>query len=223
MADHVLTVLPGGSALSDFRAAALLARLRRVAPQVTSVAARHLHVVATDQEPGTEELADLRAILTYGDPWPGEEDDEDRGDEAGAEGGHTARVVVSPRLGTISPWSSKATDILLNCGLDVQRVERVTELRLEVGGGPLDEATWSACADLLHDRMTESALPGRDALTLLFADRSPSRWSGWTSSGADEARWRRPTRATGWRSRRTRSTTSSRPSPRCAVTRPMSS
>ncbi|WP_022925403.1 phosphoribosylformylglycinamidine synthase [Serinicoccus marinus] len=171
MADHVLTVLPGGSALSDFRAAALLARLRRVAPQVTSVAARHLHVVATDQEPGTEELADLRAILTYGDPWPGEEDDEDRGDEAGAEGGHTARVVVSPRLGTISPWSSKATDILLNCGLDVQRVERVTELRLEVGGGPLDEATWSACADLLHDRMTESALPGRDALTLLFADR----------------------------------------------------
>ncbi|WP_151525815.1 phosphoribosylformylglycinamidine synthase [Serinicoccus kebangsaanensis] len=161
--DHVLTTVPGGSALSDFRAAGLLSRLQRVAPQVSGVTARHLHVVAADRDPGTEQLEALRAILTYGEPWPGDE----------GEHGHTSRVVVSPRLGTISPWSSKATDILHNCGLDVQRVERVTEYVLQLADGPLDQAAWTACAALLHDRMTESALLSdvAGAAVLLFADR----------------------------------------------------
>ncbi|ANS78923.1 Phosphoribosylformylglycinamidine synthase, synthetase subunit [Serinicoccus hydrothermalis] len=161
--DHVLTTVPGGTALSDFRAAGLLRRLQRVAPQVTGLRARHLHVVATDTEPTPQELADLGAILTYGDPWP---------DDVEATG-HTSHVLVSPRLGTISPWSSKATDILHNCGLDVRRVERVTDYHLEVAGDPLDEQAWGACADLVHDRMTESALPGdvAGATALLFADR----------------------------------------------------
>jgi len=168
--DLVLTTVPGGSALSDFRAEGLLRRLQQVVPGVTGLTARHVHVVATEHEPDTGELDGLRAILTYGEPWPTEEV---TGETAGGTR-HTSLVVVSPRLGTISPWSSKATDILHNCGLAVRRVERVTEYHLTHDGPALDEPTWTACAQLLHDRMTESALPTREATALLFAEREPA-------------------------------------------------
>ncbi|WP_299520670.1 phosphoribosylformylglycinamidine synthase [uncultured Serinicoccus sp.] len=167
--DLVLTTVPGGSALSPFRAEGLLRRLRRVAPQVAGLTARHVLVVATDEEPTPAERQALAAILDHGEPWT---EDEGEGERDGAgEPRHTSLVVVSPRLGTISPWSSKATDILHNCGLDVRRVERVTEVHLVVDGAPLDEPTWTACAEVLHDRMTESALPTREATALLFAER----------------------------------------------------
>ncbi|KUG51861.1 phosphoribosylformylglycinamidine synthase [Serinicoccus chungangensis] len=165
--DLVLTTVPGGSALSPFRTEGLLRRLRRVAPQVAALTARHVHVVATHEEPAPAEREALTAILDHGEPWTG---DAVERDGAGASR-HTSLVVVSPRLGTISPWSSKATDILHSCGLAVRRVERVTEFHLVLDGGPLDEPTWTACAEVLHDRMTESALPTREATALLFAER----------------------------------------------------
>ncbi|WP_226345385.1 phosphoribosylformylglycinamidine synthase [Agilicoccus flavus] len=157
---HVLTTYPGGAALSDFRAAALLRRLRTIAPQVTGVAARYVHWVAADAEPTPEQRAALTALLTYGDPYGGPEEG--------------TRIVVAPRLGTISPWASKATDIAHSCGLAVQRVERVTEHVLTVeDGARLSDVERAACADLLHDRMTETPLPSPEAAALLFDPRDP--------------------------------------------------
>ncbi|MFK5688598.1 phosphoribosylformylglycinamidine synthase [Ornithinimicrobium sp. LYQ92] len=164
--DPVLSTVPGGSALSTFRAEALLRRLQALVPRVTAVTAQHVHWVAAARALADDEAQLLAAVLTYGDPWTGT-----AVDPAHPSGGSDALVVVSPRLGTISPWSSKATDIVHSCGLDVQRVERVTEFHLRVDGEPLTEAEWSACAAVLHDRMTESALPTRQACTLLFAER----------------------------------------------------
>ena len=117
--DLVLTTVPGGNALSPFRAAALLARLRRVVPGLTAVSARHVHWVASEQPLDEATTATVERLLTYGPP--------DAGD---ADGAHVATVVVAPRLGTLSPWASKATDIAHNCGVDVRRVERVTEYHL---------------------------------------------------------------------------------------------
>ncbi|WP_432557644.1 phosphoribosylformylglycinamidine synthase [Granulicoccus sp. GXG6511] len=156
---HHLEILPlaGGSALSDFRARALLARLQAVAPRITSVSARFLHLVATEHSPSPDTVSELTEILTYGDAYTTPTD--------------TAAVhfVVAPRLGTISPWASKATDIVHNCGIDVHRVERVTEYAVAVD--QLTESEYAACAALLHDRMTESVLPDREAAYALFADR----------------------------------------------------
>ena len=103
--------------------------------------------------------ATVERLLTYGPPDAGE-----------PEGAHVAVVVVAPRLGTLSPWASKATDIAHSCGVDVRRVERVTEYHL-AGAEPLPEEQWGACADLLHDRMTESALRSRAASAALFDER----------------------------------------------------
>ena len=157
--DHVLTTVPGGAALSRFRAAGVLARLRVVAPQVVAVGAQHVHWVVSDTPLDEPTTATVGRLLTYGDPWT-----------PPAAAPHEAVVVVAPRLGTLSPWASKATDIAHSCGVDVRRVERVTEYRIELSD-PLTPEQWAAAADALHDRMTESALPSRAHAAALFDER----------------------------------------------------
>ncbi|HET6665206.1 MAG TPA: phosphoribosylformylglycinamidine synthase, partial [Acidimicrobiales bacterium] len=157
--DLVLTTVPGGNALSPFRAAALLTRLRAVVPSVSALTARHVHWVAGEAELDEPTTSTVERLLTYGEPYAGD-----------ARGAHVTVVVVAPRLGTLSPWASKATDIAHSCGVDVRRVERVTEYHLG-SDEPLTEEQWVACADLLHDRMTETALTTRAAAAALFDER----------------------------------------------------
>ncbi|WP_425259918.1 phosphoribosylformylglycinamidine synthase [Rubrivivax sp. RP6-9] len=159
----------GGNALSDFRARALLASLQALpgaGPRITGVAARHVHWVAFDAAPAAADVDKLAALLTYGDAYAGP----DTGD----------LVVVMPRLGTVSPWASKASDIARNCGLALHRVERVTEFRLTTKSGllggarPLGADERQAVAALLHDRMTESvAFERQDAAHLFDAREAP--------------------------------------------------
>jgi phosphoribosylformylglycinamidine synthase len=152
----------GGNALSTFRAQGLLARLAALNPRIVGVGARHVHWVWSDAPLDRGAQDKLAALLTYGDA------------VAPAEG---ALVVVMPRLGTVSPWASKATDIAHNCGLaSIHRVERVSEFRLAVKSGllgsrPLSSDELHAAAALLHDRMTESVAFERDAARHLFDER----------------------------------------------------
>jgi phosphoribosylformylglycinamidine synthase len=156
----------GGNALSAFRAQALLPRLQAVQARIGAVHARHVHWVWSDHALVAAEHDKLAALLRYGEPYNGPADG--------------AQLVVAPRLGTVSPWASKATDIAHNCGLGVRRVERVTEFRLTLksgllgGGKALTAAELAACAALLHDRMTESVLPSRDDAAHLF-DEQPGK------------------------------------------------
>ncbi|HRD96555.1 MAG TPA: phosphoribosylformylglycinamidine synthase [Rubrivivax sp.] len=148
----------GGDALSAFRARALLARLQAACPRITAVAARHVHWAAFDVMPPS--LDKIAALLDYGPAYQGPAEGE--------------LVLVMPRLGTVSPWASKATDIARNCGVVLHRVERVTEYRLTVktgllgAGKPLTEAERRAVATLLHDRMTEHVAFEREAAAHLF-------------------------------------------------------
>ena len=93
----------GGSALSDFRARALLARLQSACPRIAALSARHVHWAAFDAVPARGDIDKLQALLDYG--------------PASAGDGNGDLIVVMPRRGTVSPWASKATDIARNCGL----------------------------------------------------------------------------------------------------------
>ena len=161
-----LTSFEGGNALSEFRALALLARLQAACGRVAGVHARFVHWAWSDAALSPADTRRLGALLSYGEGCVGP-----------AEG---PVLVVAPRLGTVSPWASKATDIAHNCGLPVRRVERVTEWRLALrsgllgGGKPLSASELSACAELLHDRMTESVLLARDDARHLF-DAKPGQ------------------------------------------------
>jgi len=167
-ANKHLTHFEGGNALSAFRAQALLPRLQAVNKAITGVRARHVHWVWSGEALPAAELEKLAALLNYGDAY-----------EGGNEG---PLLVVAPRLGTVSPWASKATDIAHNCGLAIQRVECVTEYRLSLKSGllsgfgsgtkTLTQAELIACAELLHDRMTESVLLAREDSAHLFDDKT---------------------------------------------------
>lgn len=156
-----LTQFEGGNALSSFRAQQLLTDLVAIHPKITGVSARFVHLVATEGAAAPALQERLSALLTYGDPY-----------EGSSEG---VAFVVTPRLGTISPWASKATDIARNCGLQVFRVERITEYRISLksgllGGAPeLSAGQTAQIAALLHDRMTESVFATRAEAEQLFS------------------------------------------------------
>jgi phosphoribosylformylglycinamidine synthase len=155
--------LEGGNALSAFRAQALLPGLQSVHPQIHAIHARYLHWVWLNHPLDAHSVKKLKDLLTYGDPYVGPS----RGQV----------LIIAPRVGTVSPWASKATDIAHNCGLQVRRVERVTEYRFSLDPSPSgSHATLSAddltrCGVLLHDRMTESVLPNREAVPRLFDEQ----------------------------------------------------
>jgi len=168
MTRPTLTCFEGGLALSPFRAEALLDRLQAACPRITGVHARHVHWVASTATLTREAHDKLTGLLTYGEP------------AKPVDARHAEVVVVMPRLGTVSPWASKATDIARNCGLSLVRVERVVEYSLAVktgllgGAKPLADDERQAVAAVLHDRMTESVAFERDAAAHLF-DAQPGK------------------------------------------------
>jgi len=158
---QTITSYEGATALGPFRAQQLLARLQAVDDRVVRIDARFVHLVWSDQPPSHGLQQQLAALLNYGEPY------------AGATEGPL--VVVTPRLGTVSPWASKATDIAHNCALDVHRIERIVEYRIALklalfGKATLTPAQLPALATVLHDRMTESALFSRADAAKLFTE-----------------------------------------------------
>src|SRR5690606_19332708 len=118
--------LSGSLALSEFRRERLLSRLQQLEAPVAAVQAHYVHFVHTQEPLSAEDHERLEALLTYGDPAPEELD-----------GLH---LLVIPRLGTISPWASKATDIAHNCGLhNVHRIERAVRYTVVPQRGWLGE------------------------------------------------------------------------------------
>ena len=157
-----MLVLRGSPALSPFRSSKLLSQLEEAVPGLNHLYAEYLHFAAIER-PLNGELQDvLGQILTYGPAFATEE----------PEG---QMLLVVPRCGTISPWSTKATDIAHNCGLDdIKRLERgIAYYLAKEDGNPLNEQEMVAASALLHDRMTESVFFTIDEANGLFADSEP--------------------------------------------------
>ncbi len=143
----------GAPALSKFRLDQLLRALKTEEPRILGVSTRWVHFLDVSRALGEPELQVLGKLLTYGtrESPCGHRDGGHMG--AGSEG---QRILVTPRLGTESPWSSKATDIVHVCGLNaVTRVERGTLYSVE-SEVALDSADLKKLAAHMHDRMIES-------------------------------------------------------------------
>ncbi len=154
--------LPGSRALSDFRLDKLLQQARKAVPQLKGIRTQYWHFVQVARPLVDAERDVLEKLLTYG-PKSAHEDL------------HEAVLLVVPRLGTISPWSSKATDIAHSCGLDaVERIERGSAFRLEFApGSSREQALRRALLPLLHDRMTETVLASLEEADALFHHTQP--------------------------------------------------
>ncbi len=155
-------VLRGSSALSPFRVAKLLDRLAAAEPSVVAVEARWVHLIDAARPLTATETTRLDALLRYGPREP-----VDPASPPAQEAGEL--VLVVPRPGTVSPWSSKATDIARVCGLEVvRRIERGIAYRLQSRDVALAGSRLTALLPLLHDRMTETALLELAAAVALF-------------------------------------------------------
>ena len=157
--------LAGPPALSKFRLAKLLHGLTASRPthRVASITAAFRHFVEVSRPLRSAERSTLDRLLTYGPEMP----------PAAAEA--AASFLVVPRPGTLSPWSSKATDIAKNCGLAaVKRIERgVLYGIVTTGGAALTAEDRAALLPLLHDRMIEAVLTDVADANQLFAHFPP--------------------------------------------------
>jgi len=151
-----MLVLRGNPALSSFRKAKRLEKVRLTFPQVSDLEAEYVHFIDTAGDLAEDQRGVLDRLLEYGP----------RRDPVRRDG---RLVLVVPRIGTTSPWSSKATDIAHNCGLnDIRRIERgcawyVTGADDLLGVG-----------ELLYDRMTESLLFREEEAAVVFEHSQPA-------------------------------------------------
>lgn len=147
---HLIThfiYLRGSTALSPFRLEKLYATLSATAPSINHVYAEFMHAVFTNQALSASEVDTLSQILTYGP-------------KTLSETSQGELFLVMPRIGTISPWASRATDIARNCGLDnVLRLERGIAYYVTTKDGQALNATQKAAfVAAIHDRMTETVV-----------------------------------------------------------------
>ncbi|MBK4116837.1 phosphoribosylformylglycinamidine synthase [Pluralibacter gergoviae] len=156
----MMEILRGSPALSAFRITKLLARFQAANLPVSNIYAEYMHFAELSAPLSDEEQSRLASLLTYGPHLSS----------------HTPAgklLLVTPRPGTISPWSSKATDIAHNCGLQqVVRLERGVAYYVEASTLSADQ--WQRVAAELHDRMMESVFGSLQEAENLFAHHQPA-------------------------------------------------
>ena len=155
-----MLIFRGATALSSFRIAKLLTAAKKVVPAVEALEAQFYYFIELEQTLAEAELTTLATLLA-GELMGGEE-----------ELLSAQEVLVVPRVGTLSPWSSKASDIIHNCGLTtIKRAERGVVYKVSLPqGGELSPALLA----LLHDRMTEVVLYQLSEAAALFSHAQPA-------------------------------------------------
>lgn len=158
---HTLS-LSGPQALSHFRKERLQEHILSATGHHLDVDAHYLHIVKLNQSLSHQQTEQLSKLLEYGD-------------KTNSTSSYNASVVVTPRLGTLSPWSTKATEILRGCGLiEVIRVERAILFSLKnEAGKELDFDSSRPYLSALFDPMTESVLNSLSDVDRVFDEISP--------------------------------------------------
>lgn len=157
-----MIVLRGAPALSDFRITKFLEQFASIGLPVTELYAEFVHFADLENPLNADEQVVLDKLLTYG---PRIEKHDPEGE----------LMLVVPRPGTISPWSSKATDIAHNCGLQqVKRIERGCAYYLKSSQN-LSSQQLQQVGNIVHDRMTESLLRDVNQAQVLFVEEQPKR------------------------------------------------
>lgn len=157
-----MIILRGSPALSSFRVQKLLSDFQQESLPVKGIYAEFVHVVHLESDLTSEKKSTLEKLLTYG---PSLEAKDPEG----------SLFVVAPRPGTISPWSSKATDIAHICGLsEIKRIERAVAYYVDFNGGVTEEVSKKVKAKI-HDRMTQKVFQAFHQLDVLFLHEEPKK------------------------------------------------
>ncbi len=158
-----MLILHGKSALSTFRIEKLLHKLRAIVPGIHAVTSQYIHFIESENEITPQQQTILERLLIYGAQAT-------QVDYQGSE------ILVVPRIGTISPWASKATDIAHNCGLtDIFRIERGILYTIAMSRGLLlTDRQRDDLSHELHDQMTETCFFELQQAHALFDQHHPT-------------------------------------------------
>ena len=153
-----MLILRGAPALTDFRHQSLLQKIQAIVPEAGQLYAEFVHFLNLSAALGEAEEQRLQQLLNYGPQTQVQEP--------------TGRLfLVVPRLGTVSTWSSKATDLLRHAGITpLKRIEQGIAYYLDA---ELSESQAKAVRALLHDRMSQTVLGELSAAKALFAAEEP--------------------------------------------------
>ena len=157
-----MLILQGSNALSKFRINKLLSVVQTHTPEIISIQTRFIHFVNENRALDKKEDAQLNELLNYGETC----NSFIKGSE----------LIVIPRPGTISPWSSKASDIAHNSGLNkIIRIERGVIYLFEIPNEKkLTKRQIERIAPLIHDRMTEIIIEDENEAVKLFNTTEPT-------------------------------------------------
>ena len=156
--------LRGAPALSAFRLKKVAQRISEIHPDIRVLRAEFVHFVQLHRPLTDQRHKILATVLTYGPSLP-----------AGGEPelADATLLLVIPRPGTVSPWSSKATDIAYNCGLhEIERLERGLAWYFSLPA-KLTASQRQALEALVHDRMTETVVSAMESAQQLFEHAAP--------------------------------------------------
>ncbi len=160
-----MLVLRGAPALSVFRQTKLIELLGQSGIAVEGIHSEFVHLVTSTSPLSEQQSSVLDKLLTYG------------AYEVNHDGAKGTLFFVTPRPGTISPWSSKATDIAHNCGLkSIERIERGIAFYLHTDA-PLTAEQYQTASSLLHDRMVEAVFQKLEDAEILFAHTDAKTFS----------------------------------------------
>ena len=157
-----MNIMRGSSAVSDFRLEKLSQSISKAGISVKSINSTYIHLIDLNEELTEAEQNVLKQILSYG---PVKAEKKEEGD----------LFFVIPRVGTISPWASKATDIVHNCGLSkIRRIERgIAYYISKQDGTAFSQEERNVVIPLLHDRMMENVLSSLEDGEKLFGKQEP--------------------------------------------------
>tara|TARA_B110000003_G_scaffold123255_1_gene125678 strand:+ start:5178 stop:9143 length:3966 start_codon:yes stop_codon:yes gene_type:complete len=161
MQKNIITSFFGSRIYSEFRKLALLNNVKEKSKGIKSLNSSYLHLVESKEKLSSKDLKKIKQILTYGENIKEEVTSENI-------------IFIGPRIGTISPWSSRATDIIQHCGIDILRIERIKTISFVTSSGkPLSKIDKEAIGQSLYDRMTESIFIDQNDINKLFIHHKP--------------------------------------------------
>ena len=153
MQNNYFTWMFGSKVFSEFRKKALIKKLKLINPSINKIDSSYLHLIESNNELNAEENKRLEKILSYSSSSISLELKD--------------IIYIGPRIGTISPWSSRASDIAKHAGIDVNRIERCAAISV-FSTNKLNKDDWEKIGECIYDRMTESIFFNKDDILKLF-------------------------------------------------------
>ena len=161
MQKKIITTFLGNQIYSEFRKNNLLKKIKAIYPQIRSLTSNYLHICESEESLTNDEVNRLNKLLDYGIP-------------SEIKRNLNNMIYISPRVGTISPWSSRATDIALHCGIQLNRIERCSIIYLHAEE-KLSKEIKLSIGNMLFDRMTESLFFDEKSTYQLFTHQNPRK------------------------------------------------